>query len=174
MSQLPTEAQRRRRTPVISTSPDGAVNITTNCPDQLRELFGTQTREAAFSLMHSAISALGKSGENYRDLLAAMAVEIEPRDGIEAMLVVQMTATHTAMTEMTRRMVDTSGGYQVRESLERSITRLSRTYLAQIEALKKHRAKVQQTVRVERVTVKSGGQAVVGNVQHGGRSQHEG
>ena len=47
------------------------------------------------------------------------------------------------------------------------MSRLSRTYLAQMEALKKHRAEAQQTVRVERVTVESGGQAVVGSVQYG-------
>ena len=41
-------------------------------------------------------------------------------------------------------------------------------YAGQMEALKKYRAKAQQTVRVERVTVEDGGQAIVGNVTHGG------
>ena len=58
--------------------------------------------------------------------------------------------------------------YQARESQERSMTRLSRTYLAQMDTLKKYRAKAQQTVRVERVTVNEGGQAIVGDVTHGG------
>jgi hypothetical protein len=49
------------------------------------------------------------------------------------------------------------------------MTRLSRTYLAQMDAIKKYRAKAQQTVRVERVTVHEGGQAIVGDVTHGGR-----
>jgi hypothetical protein len=44
------------------------------------------------------------------------------------------------------------------------MTRLSRTYLAQMDALKKYRAKAQQVVRVERVNVESGGQAIVGDV----------
>ena len=48
------------------------------------------------------------------------------------------------------------------------MTRLSRTYIAQIDALKKYRSKAQQTVRVERVTVNEGGQAIVGDVTHGG------
>jgi hypothetical protein len=34
---------------------------------------------------------------------------------------------------------------------------------------KRHRAKAQQVVRVERVTVNEGGQAIVGPVQTGGR-----
>ncbi|SDE47503.1 hypothetical protein [Limimaricola pyoseonensis] len=173
MTQPPTAPRSTRTAPRFRTSANGVVSIVTDGPEQLRELFGTKTGEAASGLMRTAMNALGRSGEDYRDLLAAMAVEIEPRDGIEAMLVVQMAATHTAMAEMARRMMDTTGGYQVRESLERSMTRLSRTYLAQIEALKKHRAKAQQTVRVERVTVENGGQAVVGNIQHGGRPHVE-
>jgi hypothetical protein len=37
-----------------------------------------------------------------------------------------------------------------------------------MDALKKYRAKAQQVVRVERVTVEEGGQAIVGNVERGG------
>ena len=62
---------------------------------------------------------------------------------------------------------------QLREAYERSMTRLSRTFLAQVDAFKRYRAKAQQTVRVERVTVNEGGQAVVGNVQTGGRGNDE-
>ena len=40
----------------------------------------------------------------------------------------------------------------------------TRDTVAQMDALKKHRAKAQQTVRVERVTVNEGGQAIVGDV----------
>ena len=42
-----------------------------------------------------------------------------------------------------------------------------------MDALKKYRAKAQQTVRVERVNVESGGQAVVGDVSTGGRVDEE-
>ena len=83
------------------------------------------------------------------------------------MLVSQMTATHVAMTTLSERMTYQES-YQVREAYERSVTRLSRTFLAQMDTLKKYRAKAQQTVRVERVNVESGGQAIVGDVKHGG------
>jgi hypothetical protein len=39
-----------------------------------------------------------------------------------------------------------------------------------MDALKKYRAKAQQVVRVERVNVESGGQAIVGDVSTGGRA----
>ncbi len=62
---------------------------------------------------------------------------------------------------------------QPREGYERSMTRLSRTFLAQMDGLKRYRAKAQQTVRVERVDVHEGGQAIVGAVQAGGRDDGE-
>jgi hypothetical protein len=37
-----------------------------------------------------------------------------------------------------------------------------------VEALKRYRSAGEQTVRVEHVTVNEGGQAIVGNVAHGG------
>lgn len=45
---------------------------------------------------------------------------------------------------------------------------LARTFASQMEALKRYRSGGQQTVRVERVTVNEGGQAIVGNVAHPG------
>jgi len=41
--------------------------------------------------------------------------------------------------------------------------------LRAVEALKRYRSRGDQTVRVEHVTVNEGGQAIVGNVRHGGR-----
>lgn len=167
MTQTPAKAAPPRQPPRFLPSKDGVVQIETEHPDQLRDLFGTRTHDAASGLLNSAVNALGRPGEAYRPFIVAMAAEIEPRDAVEAMLVVQMTATHAAMTETARRMAEASGA-PLREAYERSMTRLSRTHLAQMDALKKYRAKAQQTVRVERVTVHEGGQAIVGDVTHGG------
>lgn len=120
-----------------------------------------ETSEAAGILLISQLNALRKTGEQYRDMAAGILAELKPRDAIEAMLISQMTATHVAMTAMSLKMTD-AGSYPLRESYERSMTRLSRSYLAQMGALKKHRAKAQQTVRVERVNVESGGHAILG------------
>lgn len=88
------------------------------------------------------------------------------------MLVVQMSTTHAAMTSTAQKVAD-AGSWQLRESYKRSMTRLSRTYLAQMDALKRYRAKAQQVVRVERVTVNDGGQAIVGPVTHQGQGDDE-
>ena len=55
------------------------------------------------------------------------------------------------------------------DSAERAFNKLARTYVAQVEALKRYRSAGDQTVRVEHVTVNEGGQAIVGNVTTGGR-----
>lgn len=149
------------------------VHVSVDADDAFRNLFNVETEAAAAGMMTSLLNALGRSGENYRDMAAAMLVELAPRDAIEGMLVSQMTATHVAMTSISQKVADTSAGYQVREAYERSMTRLSRTYLAQMDALKKYRAKAQQTVRVERVNVESGGQAIVGDVSARGRVEYE-
>jgi hypothetical protein len=42
-----------------------------------------------------------------------------------------------------------------------------------VETLKRYRSRGEQIVRIERVTVNEGGQAIVGNVNHGGRGAPE-
>lgn len=131
----------------------------------VQDLLGMKTHDAAVGVYNTAIQALGDWAEKHANLASAMLAEIEPQDAIEAMLTAQMTATHVAMTTLCSRM-SYQNSTEIRESLERSMTRLSRTYLAQMDALKKYRAKAQQTVRVERVNVESGGQAIVGTIKH--------
>ena len=57
---------------------------------------------------------------------------------------------------------------EVAELHEKALNRLARTFAAQMEALKRYRSKGEQRVYVERVNVSEGGQAVIGNVSHGG------
>src|SRR6478735_6566795 len=83
------------------------------------------------------------------------------------MLAVQMAATHEAAMSMldiargngTVPAIQAAGGLAVK---------LLRTYTTQMETLAKLRRGGEQTVRVEHVHVHSGGQAIVGNVNHGG------
>lgn len=167
------KAKTIRRYPKISIGADGEYNAQM-APDQtLAELTGTRTEDAARGLYQTAIGALGKSAERHAGLASAMFAEMEPTDAVEAMLIAQMTATHVAMTALSEKMSFQTSA-EIRERYERSITRLSRTFLAQMDALKKYRAKAQQIVRVERVSVHDGGRAIVGDVNHtgGGHEQN--
>jgi hypothetical protein len=154
-----------RSYPKLSRNGDGEYNAEVPKGCSMEALTGMRTSDAASGVYVSSIAALGKWADRYGGLASAMFAEIEPRDAVEAMLVAQMTATHVAVTQISEKMTHQTS-YQVRESYERSATRLSRTYLAQMDALKKYRAMAQQVVRVERVTVGDGGQAIVGHVSH--------
>lgn len=95
---------------------------------------------------------------------------MEPKDAAEALLLTQMAATHQATMMLARRLNHVENIPQ-QDAAERALNKLARSYAAQMDTLKRYRSKGQQTVRVERVTVESGGQAVVGNVDSGGRGR---
>ena len=107
-----------------------------------------------------------------RGFIPAIVREIAPRDGIERMLAVQMATTHIALMRQGGRMAN-DGQLPQFEAHERAYNKLARTYTAQVEALRKHRNGGKQTVTVQHVNVEDGGQAIVGNVQAGGRGTHE-
>lgn len=88
---------------------------------------------------------------------------IEPRDEVEAMLGAQMAAVHMATMTFARRLAHVENLPQ-QEGAERALNKLMRTFATQMEALKRYRSTGQQTVRVERVSVEAGGQAIVGSV----------
>jgi hypothetical protein len=96
---------------------------------------------------------------------------IGPRDVVEAMVAVQMVATHEAALECFRRAVLPEQTFAGREMGLRYADRLVRSFAALTDALNRHRGKGQQVVRVEHVTVQAGGQAIVGAVTQGGGGQ---
>ncbi|TFL16330.1 hypothetical protein [Jannaschia formosa] len=168
----PAPPSARRVYPQLVTREDGVLEIRKTTEGELEALLRMKTSDGASGVFRTDLEALGRPGQDDAQLVAAMYAEVEPRDGIEAMLVAHTTATHLAISTISRKMT-AAPMYQVRESYERSMTRLSRTYIAQMEALKKYRAKAQQTVRVERVDVYEGGRAIVGDIHHGGRGGSE-
>jgi hypothetical protein len=113
--------------------------------------------------------SLGKTvDEDGLNFMLSVVKGIEPRDQVEAMLAAQMAATHNATMTFARRLNHVENIPQ-QDSAERAFNKLARTFAAQLEALKRYRSDGEQTVRVEHVTVNEGGQAIVGNVSHGGR-----
>ena len=110
----------------------------------------------------------GKVDERELNFVLSVVKGIEPRDQVEAMLAAQMAATHNATMTFARRLNHVENIPQ-QDSAERTFNKLARTFAAQVEMLKRYRSSGEQTVRVEHVTVNEGGQAIVGNVCHGGR-----
>ena len=133
------------------------------------------TRAAGSSrlAMHIAMQAatMGSHGRRVdakaSNAALAFVDAMKPRDAAELALLTQMAAIHDATLMLARRLnlVET---IPQQDAAERALNKLARTYAAQMEALKRYRSKGQQVVRVERVTVQDGGQAIVGHVRHGG------
>lgn len=111
-------------------------------------------------------SSISETASNF---VMSVVAGVGPQDEIEAMLAIQMGAIHQATMTMARRLNHVKSLPQ-QDSAERALNKLARTFTSQVETLKRYRSKADQTVRVERVEVKEGGQAIVGNVQNGGRS----
>lgn len=117
------------------------------------------------------VTALGAPGKQISEETTNFALSvirsIEPENEVEAMLAAQMAATHLATMTMAGRL-NRIDNIPQQDSTERALNKLARTYTTQMDTLKRYRAKANQTVRVERVTVEDGGKAIVGDVSYQG------
>jgi hypothetical protein len=141
----------------------------------LMDALGTTRIDFSDGLLGQLANAATKGrivDERQLNFMLAMVTGIEPRDQLEAMLAAQMAAVHNATMTFARRLNHVDNIPQ-QDSAERAFNKLARTFASQLEALKRYRSTGKQTVRVEHVTVNEGGQAIVGNVAHGGRGLPE-
>jgi len=79
-----------------------------------------------------------------------------------------MAAVHVSTMTFARRVARTED-LAVLDISERTFNKLARTFVAQVEALKRYRSGGEQKVTVQHVNVSEGGQAIVGNVTQGRR-----
>lgn len=128
---------------------------------------------ADYSFLHEYLdqivraATVGKSAEpdEINAVLGAIA-GMKPRDEAEAMLLAQMVSTHSLAMKFARRLALVENIPQ-QDSAVNGLTKLTRTYAAQMAALKQYRTGGEQRVIVQRVDVREGGQAVVGVVNSG-------
>jgi hypothetical protein len=99
---------------------------------------------------------------------AASLEAFKPTDEIEGMMAAQAIALHHSSMECFRRAMLPGQLAEVASKLRKDGANTARAMTEMIDALDRKRGKGPQVVRVERVTVHEGGQAIVGNVQHGG------
>jgi hypothetical protein len=88
---------------------------------------------------------------------------VAPKDQLETMLAAQMAAVHMASMTLARRLAQVED-IPHQDSAERAFNKLTRTFVSQMEALKRYRTGGEQKVTVQHVSVSEGGQAIVGNV----------
>ncbi|MGN7614023.1 hypothetical protein ACQZV8_18290 [Magnetococcales bacterium HHB-1] len=142
-------------------------------PHQLRHILGTESAPFASDTLLSLIGlevakSPKKPDEQRINAMIAAVAGIKPRNEVEAMLAVQMVGIHQASMGSMLAANGESMPAQGRERYLNQVVKLSRTFMAQMEALNRYRGKGQQKVTVEHVHVNEGGQAIVGAVSQGG------
>ncbi len=139
----------------------------------LNEATGTKVPALAQRLLKQVCDSLWvpndlSEAEENQTISAVVAIlrSIRPQDEIEGMLAVQMIATHNAAMECLRRSILPEQTYAGRDLNLRHATKFLSIFAKQMETLNKNRGKGQQKVTVEHVQIQSGGQAIVGSVEH--------
>ncbi len=170
-------ADRSPRLTLAGTQKGKALNIHAPHSDdpgwgvRLHEAFGTTSPSFAARSLDQLGSSLRQfqQPQTTSDLNVGLAVVdgLKPENEIEAMLAIQMAATHdAAMTMLARAKHDSL--FERASGYGNLATKLLRTFTAQAEALSKLRRGGEQKVTVEHVHVHAGGQAIVGSVEAGG------
>jgi len=101
------------------------------------------------------------------NLAMAVLQGISPRDEIEGMLAVQMIGAHNLAMETMRRAMISDQTFEGIQADVNNAAKLSRTFTAQMDALKKYRTGGEQKVTVTHLHVNAGGRAIVGPLPRG-------
>ncbi len=166
----------QRKAPSLSVYEDDNNTLQIDIDGDYSRLSNKTNGKAVALGLLGQIANLGSHGrrvdQDGANFVVGFVDAMEPKDAAEALLLTQMAATHQATMMLARRLNHVQN-IQQQDAAERALNKLTRSYAAQMDTLKRYRSKGQQTVRVERVTVESGAQAVVGNVEGGGRGSAE-
>jgi hypothetical protein len=162
---MKVEQRKNGVTDIGSQHPDGTVGYAL-----LAQALGTTDADFITAILNqlgnATVNGSAASEENLNFVLSVL-TGVAPRDRVEAMLAAQMALVHLATMTFTRRLAHVETIPQ-QDSSQNALNKLMRTFTNQMETLKRYRSGAQQTVKVERVHVHEGGQAIVGNVETGG------
>jgi hypothetical protein len=137
---------------------------------RLADALGTASPDFVDASLHQLVQAVSHcdspEGGSEMELNAALALieSVRPTNEIEAALALQMAATHRLAMQMMGGL--RRGGITANAPISGGLaTKLLRAFAGQFELLDRLRRGGRQIVRVEHVTVQSGGQAIVDHVE---------
>jgi hypothetical protein len=183
-------ARRDTKAPMARTkveSRSGGLHLSFDHGSQLvglamvANVFGTGSSQFVTGLLGQLANA-AKTGPEIKatelDFMLTVVRAIAPRDEIEALPATQMAAVHNAAMIAAGRLNQSKSANLAdliaqQDSASNTFNKLTRTFAAQLEALKRYRSGTEAPVKTQNVTVNDGGQAVVGNVNHGGDDEHK-
>ena len=162
------------------TKVDGVAQVTLTHPNlhvggaRLMEAIGANDPDFLLGLLSQLNNATMLDGipdENALNFALSIVKGIEERGQVLAMLGAQMAAIHRHVMAYAG-LVCNAGNTEQRESAERALNRLTRTFVMQMEALQRYRnPEAENKVTVQNVSVQDGGQAIVGNVTHSSKEK---
>ncbi|MBK1866384.1 hypothetical protein [Taklimakanibacter albus] len=109
----------------------------------------------------------GKIDEDRVNFIVQFVAAMKPKDPAETMMLTQMAAVQY-LTMMFASRLGRASELRSCDFYDRTVNKLARTYAAQMQTLKQYRSDGKQKIVVKHVTVNEGGQAIVGDVTHGG------
>ena len=143
-------------------------------PVKMMEALGTVDSDLQLHLLTQVLSCFVSNNGTYNEKAgqagnAAMAIlnGVQPQDEIEGMLAVQMVGVHNMAMDCISKATQTER-VDFMNIYMNAATKSLRTFVTQMEAMKKYRTGGQQKMTIEHVHVNQGGQAIVGNVNQGG------
>ena len=150
---------------------------------KMLEASGTPESDLQTHLVNQVIQTFsGTASKNSHDkeasvialnITMAILSGIQPQDELEGMLAVQMIGVHNMAMETLKRAMLSGQTFEGKQANVAQSTKMLRTFMAQMEALKKYRTGGQQKMIVEHVHVNEGGQAIVGTVNQGGGGKNK-
>jgi len=115
----------------------------------------------------------GGISETSVNVVLAFIEAAEPKNEMEAALAIQMARRHAVAMAVLSRAGGAYGGDRHVAIMASAAARLLKAFAAQIETLRRLRNGGSQVIRIERVEVRDGGQAVIGNIAAPGAKNHE-
>lgn len=160
---------------VVEQIPGKPAELKIRTAEALKPVSGSSVPQFSAVLLNATVStmpefATADDDGSARRIAAASAAlaAFKPADEIEGMIAAQAVALHSAGMECLRRAMIQKQPAEMASRLRKDGANLLRAMTDMLDALDRKRGKGPQVVRVERVVVHEGGQAVVGNVQAGG------
>jgi hypothetical protein len=131
----------------------------------LMEALGTTDHDFSSGIIRLLFETGDKLDELKFNFLLAVIKDAKPNDQLETMLFAQMAVLHWSVMKFGRHfeLFETTNQ---QDSAAGALSKLMRTYTAQMDALKRYRGGGEQKITVQHFSVNDGGQAIVGNISH--------
>ena len=154
---------------IVSGGPPPTVSV--RPPNGLKVMGGSDWPEFNQALLKATLATISGHEPDAMSLriaaTSAALAAFKPADEIEGMIAAQAVAMHEASMDCFRRAVIPGQPAEAASKLRKDGANLARAMADMLDALDRKRGKGPQVVRVERVVVHEGGQAIVGNVGPG-------